>query len=332
MVCRYDKVPDVRIVGQAADFLVQFFHSLLAGRKDLVFRAGLIAAGIDLVVVNIHQRLAREVAAQFVAAHILHLVELDAAAVFLCRLQDAFPCSSAHRFLSKDGYGAVRLNLQTDMRQQCCHAELCIGGHCADSRGQLCRAFCIHRQRFKKLLCHFVPHGIRDKHHHALPCPTDILAVKMGLTLRLEGGQIVGQALAPTHRQWIEEAAGIHFFHKCLQLFNLLCTDDFSIAQVELPISRIHLPCAATILRRQCINAICRDEMHCLQNGAGIGQQAIQLFLGILCAKVGLAALLADLPDAVPLQGCRCVFFHQAVHDPAADLCLCRSEHRTVQQ
>ena len=58
MVCRYDKVPDVRIVGQAADFLVQFFHSLLAGRKHFVFRAGLIAAGIDLVVVNIHQRLA----------------------------------------------------------------------------------------------------------------------------------------------------------------------------------------------------------------------------------------------------------------------------------
>ena len=218
------------------------------------------------------------------------------------------------------------------MRQQCRHAELGIGGHCADSRGQLCRAFCIHRQLFKKLLSHFVPHGIRNKHHHALPCATDILAVKMGLTLCLEGGQIMGQTLAPAHSQRIEEATGVHFFHKSLQLFNLLCTDDFSIAQVELPISRIRLPCAATILRRQCINAICRDEMHCLQNGAGIGQQAIQLFLGILCAKVDLAALLADLPDAVPLQGCRCVFFHQAVHDPAADLCLCRIEYRAVQQ
>ena len=100
------------------------------------------------------------------------------------------------------------------MGQQCRHAELCIGGHRADSRGQLGAALGIHGQHFKQLLPDLITHGIRNKHHYALSCSADIFAVKMRLPLRLEAGQITGQALAPAYCQRIKEIVRVDLFYQ----------------------------------------------------------------------------------------------------------------------
>ena len=332
VICGHDKMPDVCAVGQAADFLVQFFHRFFTGGEHLVFCPCCIAAGIDLVMIDVNHRFAGEIAAQLIAAHILHLVKLDATAVLFRGLQDALACCGARSFSAKDSHRTVWLKFKTDMGQQRSHAKLSIRGHRTDRRGQLCTALGIHGKLFKQLLAYLVAHGVRDKHHHTLPCSTDIPAVKMGLPLCLEGGQLAGKALAPAHRQRIKEIVGVHPFHKSLQLFHFRGAQNLTVVQVELPVCGIHLPCAVLVLCRQCIDAVCRDEVQCFQHRAGIFQQCVLALSGRFCAKVSFAAFLADLPDAMAFQGSRGVFFQQAGRDPCADLFLCRIEHGAIQQ
>ena len=163
--------------------------------------------------VNKHHIFAGKIAAQVIAPHILHLVELDAAIIFVGCLQNAFTRCGSVCLFAENRHRAVRLKLQADMGQQRSHAQLRIGRHCADRRGQLGIAFGIQCQLFKKLLRDFIAHGIGYEHNDAFPHTADVCTVKCNLSLRLECCQVAGQALAPMHRQRVKEVVGVHIFH-----------------------------------------------------------------------------------------------------------------------
>ncbi len=93
---------------------------------------------------------------------------------------------------------------QADMGQQRSHAQLRIRGHCADREGSTWHRIWHQCQLLKKLLCHFIAHGIRYKHNDAFPHTADVCAVKCNLPFGLECRQIAGQALAPMHRQRVK--------------------------------------------------------------------------------------------------------------------------------
>ena len=54
VVRRHNKMADIGIVAQTADFFIQFLYGFLAGGENFIFGSSLISARVNLVVVNKH--------------------------------------------------------------------------------------------------------------------------------------------------------------------------------------------------------------------------------------------------------------------------------------
>ena len=152
----------------AADQVDNFRNRLLTGDKDFILGIGLIATGINLVVVHIHDLFAGEDAAQLGDLEGLDAVKLDANAIRAVLLQNRFSFSKVIARHTIDQHLEIVRHRQLRVWKQRRHAETGIGRQNTELDFQLRCTLWIILHPAEQLLAHLIAHGIRDDDHRAL--------------------------------------------------------------------------------------------------------------------------------------------------------------------
>ena len=117
MICGNDVMDRVCADGQTFDQRENFIDRFLTGCEDLVLRARLVSARVDLVVVDIDHVLTSKDFSQFGNLHGLNIVKLDTPAVRLCRLQNCFTLLEIVSLLAVYGNAEIWADRNRFMRQ-----------------------------------------------------------------------------------------------------------------------------------------------------------------------------------------------------------------------
>ena len=137
MIRRDDKVQRVRTARNAADHGGNLLHSLTAGGKDFVLGVGLVAARVNLVMVDVHDLLPGENSPQVVFFHGFQVVKLDAPALRHALLQHGLPLRQVLAGHIVNQHLILRCPLHPRMGQQRRHTQPRVGRQHAQPGCQL---------------------------------------------------------------------------------------------------------------------------------------------------------------------------------------------------
>ena len=295
VVCRYDKVMGVSAAIDAADQIHDLLHGFLTGVEHLILGVGLVATGIDLVVVHIDDLPLGEDIPQVCHLHALDLVKLDTDTVRHIALQHLLtPCQ-------RIAEGAIHQNLkvighfQRAVREKRSHAQPGIGGQHAQLHVQLRRALGVILHPGKKLLPYLIPHSIGDDDHGALLGVAQVGVVEIPLQGQHRQGILLPEPLIPCWEKGVKVFVGVDVLHQFPQRLKGFGVFQLVVIEVELPVLLVYLMICGQIPVHNGFEALGAAVVCRLHHAVGTLQQLVGL-VG-LSAKVHLGTLFAHLRD-----------------------------------
>ena len=167
MVRRDDKVQRVRTARNAADHGGNLLHGLAAGGKDFVLGVGLVAARVNLIMIDVHDLLAGKNRPQVVFFHGFQVVKLDAPTLRHALLQHGLPLRQVLAGHIVIQHLIIRCHLHPRVGQQRGHTQPRVGRQHAQPGRQLHSRLRVLGQQGGKLRAHFIAHSVGDNHHGA---------------------------------------------------------------------------------------------------------------------------------------------------------------------